>query len=844
MHRSLKKELVASIEGGLRRVYDRFPAAAKAAVPRAARDFMRERLGGRTLAAEYDSKLWGGFSEQALADLTRLKADAARPLRERTEACYSLARWHAVEGDFSAALKEMQDRRDLDPGLSRTARQYMLEALFLCRLDRAGEAKALIDRAASGQPFDISLQLMKANCRNPAICGSEDDGADALECVNAVYRRYRLPEIVKRNADAPLSLDNIRAEGVQTHFDADNKVTVIVPAYNCADTIATALASLAEQSWRNLEVLVVDDCSTDETAAVAAAFCEGDDRFRLIRQERNGGSYACRNRALEEASGRFVTVHDADDWAHPLRIEMQARALMKSTAIPYNLSRLARATPALAFFGTWRPSASLVSLNLSSLMVERWVFAKAGNWHEVRVSADQEFVRRLDALFGTDHRRHVVSDCPLAFARAVPTSLTRHGNTHVRTFHHGIRRSYHEVVSAWHRSLAHGEAPLPAMVPEALPVPAAIRSGGDAGERLDVVLIGDFNMSGGTYHSAMGMLRAAKAAGLSAGILHYRRYDLDVTKPLGKGVIAYAAANGVRITGAGEQVEAGTVVVTHPPILQYRLDMFPQIRHQRLVVVVNQMAERDRSGKDRAYDPAAVRGHLVDYFEHEGEWVPISGTVRAIMEADPRYPSPHADTWMPLVDTGEWCRRMPQWRGRERDRPVIGRHGRDHVLKWPATRENLLNAYCAGQACDVRFLGGADHARKTAGKWPANWKAEPFGAREVKEFLSDLDFFLHYPHEDYIEEFGRAPMEAMAVGVPVILPPVFRATFGDAALYAEPGEVWSVIQRLWADEKAWMERIEAGRAFAMSNCSYELFPARLGLKGMPERQLHMQGESR
>jgi glycosyltransferase involved in cell wall biosynthesis len=176
---------------------------------------------------------------------------------------------------------------------------------------------------------------------------------------------------------------------------------------------------------------------------------------------------------------------------------------------------------------------------------------------------------------------------------------------------------------------------------------------------------------------------------------------------------------------------------------------------------------------------------------------------------------------------------------------VAGRHGRDHVLKWPGARRDLLDAYCAGRACEVRFLGGAAHARTIAGRWPANWTAEEFGTRDVRKFLSGLDFFLHYPHDDYIEEFGRAPMEAMAIGVPVILPPVFRATFGAAALYAEPRDVWAAMERLWADEKAWMERIEAGRAFVMSNCSPALFPARLRPEGnAPWRQAHMQGEGR
>jgi len=838
MQRSLKKDLVASIEGGLRRAYDMLPAVARTAVPRAAKDFVRERFTSRTQVAEYDGKLWRGFSDQALADLAAMKADERRPVRDRSEACYSLARWHAVEGDFAAALKEMQDRRAINPGVGRAARQYMLEALLLCRLGRAEEARALVGQAVSGHTFDISARLMMANGWNPAISGKQTVEAErkTLEHINAVYAHYKLPGIVKRDADTQLSLDNIRGEGGQPHDDPDARVTVIVPAYNAAETIGTALTSLAEQSWRNLEILVADDCSTDDTARIVEAFCRKDERFRLIRQSVNRGSYASRNRALEEAAGRFVTIHDADDWAHPLRIEQQARALLKSPAVPYNLSRLARATPQLCFFGTWRPSAELTSLNLSSLMVARSVFEKAGNWNEVRVSADQEFVKRLDVLFGANHRKQVVSECPLAFGRTVSTSLTRHGKTHVRTFHHGIRRTYHEVTEHWHRSLADGlaQAGRP-VVPPDLAVPSSIRSDNSVAGKLDVVFIGDFNMSGGTYHSAMGMLRAARAAGLSAGILQYYRYDLDVTKPLKGEVIDYAQKNGVRIVCAGEEVDVGTVVVTHPPILQYQLDMFPRLNQERVVTVVNQMAERDRSGRDVAYDPAVVRRRLIDYFGHEGDWVPISGTVRALMEADERYPPPHRDTWMPLVDTDTWLAHRPHWRGGERDRPVIGRHGRDHFLKWPGARAALLDAYCAEQACEVRFLGGAAHARKTAGRWPKNWEVQPFGSRDVKDFLVGLDFFLHYPHDDYIEEFGRAPMEAMAVGVPVILPPVFRATFADAALYAEPHEVWPTIERLWKDEAAWMGRVEAGRAFVRSNCAYDLFPARLEM-----RQNHRQ----
>lgn len=158
---------------------------------------------------------------------------------------------------------------------------------------------------------------------------------------------------------------------------------------------------------------------------------------------------------------------------------------------------------------------------------------------------------------------------------------------------------------------------------------------------------------------------------------------------------------------------------------------------------------------------------------------------------------------------------------------MIGRHGRDDPLKWPRDPAALRHAYCAGRPCETRFLGGAHVARTRLGRWPRNWRVRPFDGRDVRLFLSDLDVFLHYPDPDYFEEFGRAPMEAMAVGVPVILPPEFEPTFGAAALYAPPEGVWPLVEALWEDRALWEARAAAGRAFVAENCAYPLFPARL-----------------
>jgi len=93
-------------------------------------------------------------------------------------------------------------------------------------------------------------------------------------------------------------------------------VSVVVPAYNAAWCIERTLRSVQAQTFTDLEVLVIDDGSTDDTADRVAATAQGDPRFRLIRQA-NGGVGAARNRGLAEARGRYVANLDSDDMWTP-----------------------------------------------------------------------------------------------------------------------------------------------------------------------------------------------------------------------------------------------------------------------------------------------------------------------------------------------------------------------------------------------------------------------------------------------------------------------------------------------------------------------------------------------
>ena len=108
-------------------------------------------------------------------------------------------------------------------------------------------------------------------------------------------------------------------------------VSIIVPVYNVESYLSPCLESIQRQSWRNLEVLMVDDGSTDGSSAVCADMAVADPRFRLLRQE-NAGVSAARNAALTLAGGKYLQFVDGDDRIHPQATETLVHAPMASAA--------------------------------------------------------------------------------------------------------------------------------------------------------------------------------------------------------------------------------------------------------------------------------------------------------------------------------------------------------------------------------------------------------------------------------------------------------------------------------------------------------------------------------
>ncbi|MGV0168560.1 glycosyltransferase family 2 protein [Furfurilactobacillus sp. WILCCON 0119] len=98
-------------------------------------------------------------------------------------------------------------------------------------------------------------------------------------------------------------------------------VSIIIPVHNARATLDHCLGSLARQTYANIELLLVDDASTDDSGTICAFWATREPRIQVLTQSTNQGVSAARNRGLTTATGKFVCFVDSDDWCEPTYIE-------------------------------------------------------------------------------------------------------------------------------------------------------------------------------------------------------------------------------------------------------------------------------------------------------------------------------------------------------------------------------------------------------------------------------------------------------------------------------------------------------------------------------------------
>lgn len=551
------------------------------------------------VAVTLEKKLWAGFSNLAVQELTALCSQSPVSSGERHSAAWALARWYASLQDWNkAALFLNELGAPVAPYLERPGLS-LLRVETLLQLGRWAEAKAALSSTIQAHGLSPDLCLAGANFY---LASSTDASEQRLACINRLLTDAALMPLRKLDPSRPLTLDNIQGAPILPTTPAKGgKISVIMPAYNAANVIATALRSLLAQTWSNLEVLVVDDCSSDDTAQVVNAIAAADSRVVLIRLPSNVGAYAARNSALSYVTGEFIANHDSDDWSHPQKLECLVNALLAEPAYIGVMAHWVRASTSL-HFQRWPMYEGLIEPSISTLLFRRDALALLGGWDEVNVAADSEFHQRLLALYGPDSVAQIQPGVPLVFARQWPGSLTSAPATHARSEFFGLRRLYGELSATWRKMAA---------VPDGLllqadarerrfPAPPAILWQVPPPRQYEKILFADFSDSPEVYPTTRDLLRRLMASGVRVALFHWPDFRRTMLTSMAEYFLARAVEGQVDLLLPEDSVTADSLLIIGKCLLNKPLDAVPKVRFKRCRVLKLQDISSELTGLTHA----------------------------------------------------------------------------------------------------------------------------------------------------------------------------------------------------------------------------------------------------
>ena len=776
--------------------------------------------------------LWMGFADDASTSLERIRRSGATAPKPIARAAETLARWYATNGELELSLDRLIHARMLN-GPHHQERLLVLEHHLLTELGLFGGANHIFQIHGTHSP---DLHLMQANLllRQAEVGDISPEEADRarLELIDWVFRRQSLAPISELVRSEPfnfVSLESNQSPAVSTEAPV---VSIVVPAYNAESTLVTSVNSLRAQTVRHIQMIIVDDASTDSTHAVATELASRDPRIKVLRHGQNHGAYGARNTGLMNADGEYFTVHDADDWSHPQMLERQLVPLQNGRATG-SFSRLARVDPKMRFLlRPYRPMVEPIHWNYTGLLVRTETLRQFGGWDTVRAHADSELIERLREFFGGDSLVEVDKKVPLSFFLVSGNNLTESKDTGLRSVDFGSRREYTEQARFWRAAtFADGEVPSytshrregnksPFYCARSL---ATNRD--QISQTYDLVIGSDLALKGGTRRCNLAYIECAQRLGLRIGIFNMPRYMLRGAGMIDPTYRELFQADGVDLLSPEDNVSAKTLLVHHPPVLRAKFDGYPGVKADRHYLLVNQLPWEMKDFSEVQYNTDTVRGHFEDAFGSQPGWIPISPRVRRYLANELPVELIHDEDWYPIVNWEPSPLSRPA--GSVSSRPVVGRHSRDHPTKWPELPETLEQCYLAETEYEVQLLGGVDSAEAVLGYRPGNWVVHAFDSISVEDFLAKIDIFIHFHHSLYIEEFGRNIAEAMAKGIVCILPPEYEETFANAALYADPGNVVNVIEGVWSDRDRYYEYSNRGIAYVKENCGLETGMSRI-----------------
>lgn len=643
---------------------------------------------------------------------------------------------------------------------------------------------------------DISPWVRWATSTDLLHAGS--DSAAWLTAFNEPFVRRGIAPVQIADPRSPFDSVHTEAKARSVHGPL---VSIVMPVFSPSPSLVTAVRSLVQQTWANLQVIMVDDASPAEYAPVFAEAQALDERVEYVRMASNGGAYRARNHGVSLATGELVGFQDADDWSHPERIERQMRLLDSDPTIVATLSKAIRLYDDLHIT---KIGSFPFEKNAPSLLFRRHqVVDRLGRYDDLRKAADTEFIERIAAVYGPGSV--VTLEEPLALYQLTDGSLSR-ADFRIG-WHRAARVSYHAGLRHWHRSIVRdgAEPIIEGAGGRAFPAPPEFLGVPYPDEPLDIAVLADWR-AGIVEHTGLpAEVEALAKSGLRIGLTRgeaLRHAAVKRSYPRAA-ILDVLAAGHASWAPLGVDLAPTVLLVRDPQLVAVpRVESAVAMRPTRVIVVADQ-------APGTTYGPTTVERVVGDTFGHPTEWLPasqaIADALRTAGAAGVIHPARLTEVATPT--------RFP-FRPRE-GRPVVGICDGSQFAVDRADRSGLLHLFPDDGRHDVRLL---EQPNRTSSHADRSWLGFAPGMLSATEFLDQCDFYVGLPAKAGANLL-RPILDAMSRGCVPIVHASYAPQLGESALYYGDRSVATIVNEVWGDPASFAARQGAALTFCHNEIS-------------------------
>lgn len=530
--------------------------------------------------------LWCGYSYYAVTLLQFIIDNNILGKKTRRNAVWYLVRWYYFKEDYLECSKYIDKYKKLGSDIG--IKHIIAESLCLIRLKSYEKALDLINSSLKIYLNNVDLLFIKSTViKNHELANSKDiNKADKVQLIwlNKIFSLNSLSPVHIKNIKHQINLANIASNPKRLSTKNTFLVSVIMPLYNAESTINHAIDSLIYQSWENIELIIVDDCSTDNSPSIVKDYINKNFNIKLITNDHNKGTYLSRNIGLTHANGDYVMVHDCDDWSHPQKIEILLSEIHNKNSYVAAMSHWIRVDDNLEVIGPWSLKSTITDLDFSSLLIKKHVFDAIGHWPDVRISGDSEFKFRIEKYYGHNSIKIIDPNKILSLSLTMATSLTKSNSTHMKTLHSGVRWQYRDAFKFLHRK--YNIKTNKKFIQTSL-IPTHIRTNKPKILSYEYIFISDFSNYCSLFEKIINGLTSNAKRNDKIGIFHWKSFGRNVIKSLSDSTYETCINFKIDITTNSDTLNINSLIILKPSLILHKLDDLPDMVINNIYLLSN-----------------------------------------------------------------------------------------------------------------------------------------------------------------------------------------------------------------------------------------------------------------